>query len=348
MQDFFVLGVTFGSSMYKFAIIGCGRIASRHAEHIAKHGKLVAVCDIINERAEALAEQYDATTYNNIDQLLKEAEVDIVTVCTPNGLHAEHSIKSLQAGKHVLCEKPMCISSVAAWQMIETAHFFRRKLFVVKQNRYNEPVQLVKKALDDSALGTISSFQLNCFWNRPQEYYTGDWKGSKDLDGGILYTQFSHFIDLLYWFLGDVSKVIGFKKNFLKRQNTEIEDSGVAILELESGAIGTINYTINSYKKNFEGSLSLFGDKGSVKIGGEYLNELEWYYTSNKQTPDTLKTGSANDYGFYQGSMSNHHLVYDDLLSSLDGNGTLLEAKDAVKTIEFIEKIYLASEDLNA
>lgn len=345
MQDFFVLGFTFGQSMYKFAIIGCGRIAYRHAEHIAKHGKLVAVCDIINARAEALAKQYNATAYNNIDQLLKDSEVDIVIVCSPNGLHAEHSIKSLQAGKHVLCEKPMCITSVAAWQMIETAHFFRRKLFVVKQNRYNEPVQLVKKALDNNTLGTISSFQLNCFWNRPQEYYTGDWKGSKDLDGGILYTQFSHFIDLLYWFLGDVNKVIGFKRNFFKRQNMEIEDSGVAILELESGAIGTINYTINSFKKNIEGSLSLFGNKGSAKIGGEYLNKLEWFYTSDNQTPEILNTGSANDYGFYQGSMSNHHFVYEDLISSLNGNGTLLEAKDAVKTIEFIEKIYQASED---
>jgi predicted dehydrogenase len=331
--------------MYQFAIIGCGRISKRHAENIQKVGRLKAICDIIPERADQLAREFDCTAYYNIDDLLKaEAEVDIVSVCTPNGYHAEHSIKSLQAGKHVLCEKPMCLTSAAAWQMVETAHFFRRKLFVVKQNRYNEPVAFVKKALNDNKLGRILSFQINCFWNRPQEYYTGDWKGTTILDGGILYTQFSHFIDLLYWFLGDTEKINGFRQKNGIRTNIEVEDSGVAILKMKNGALGTLHFTINSFNKNMEGSFTLFGEKGTIKIGGQYLNELEWYEIAEGEKPVLKQKTPPNEYGFYQGSMSNHDKVYLDLVHSLHGNGNLLEAKDAAKTIEIIEKIYKATE----
>ena len=330
--------------MYQFALIGCGRISRRHAENIQKVGKLKAVCDRVPEKADLLAKEYNCPAYYNIDDLLKEEkEIDIVSVCTPNGYHAEHAIKSLQAGRHVLCEKPLCLTSAAAWQMVETAHFFRRKLFVVKQNRYNEPVGLVKKALEKNSLGRIVSFQINCFWNRPQQYYTGDWKGSTLLDGGILYTQFSHFVDLLHWFLGDVEKVNGFRQNNGLRSHLEVEDSGVAILKMQSGAIGTLNYTINSFRQNMEGSLTLFGENGTVKIGGQYLNELEWYEMEEEQKPILRQKSSPNEYGFYQGSMSNHDKVYQDLVHSLSGNGSLLEAKDAAKTIEIIEKIYKAS-----
>lgn len=333
--------------MYQFALIGCGRIAKKHAENIQKAGTLKAVCDNVPERADAFAKEYNCTAYYTIDDLLKnESEIDIVSVCTPNGYHAEHSIKSLQAGKHVLCEKPMCITSAAAWQMVETAYFFRKKLFVVKQNRYNEPVQLVKNLLNENRLGKIYSFQINCFWNRPQQYYTGGWKGTKFLDGGILYTQFSHFIDLLYWFLGDVDSVKGYLQKNGQRANMEIEDDGVAILKMKNNAIGTINYTINSYAKNLEGSFSLFGEKGSVKIGGQYLNELEWYEVTGQEKPVLKQKAFPNEYGFYQGSMSNHDKVYQELIHSLNGNGSLLEAKDAAKTIEIIEKIYAATEEV--
>ncbi|HWJ25073.1 MAG TPA: Gfo/Idh/MocA family oxidoreductase [Flavisolibacter sp.] len=329
---------------YSFAIIGCGRIAKRHAEIIQKTGKLVAVCDINYERADELAKAHQAKSYYSIDDLLvQEPEVDIVVICSPNGLHAEHAIKSLQFGKHVLCEKPLCITSAAARQMVDTAYLCCKKLYVVKQNRYNEPVQLAKKAVDEGKIGRILSFQVNCFWNRPESYYvTGDWKGTKYLDGGILYTQFSHFIDLIYWFLGDTESISGFvTKN--DRENIEIEDTGVASLKMKNGAIGTINYTINSYNHNLEGSFALFGENGSIKIGGQYLNTLEWYETANKEKPALTQKNEPNNYGFYQGSMSNHEKVYQDLVLSLAGDGTLLEAKDAVKTIEIIEAIYKAS-----
>ncbi|HEY0732509.1 MAG TPA: Gfo/Idh/MocA family oxidoreductase, partial [Chitinophagaceae bacterium] len=180
--------------MYKFAVIGCGSIAPRHIENIEKVGRLIAVCDIIQEKADLLAAKYNVKPYYSVDDLLlKEKDIDVISVCTPNGFHAEHSIKSLQSGKHVLCEKPMCLTSAAAWQMIETEKFSRRKLFVVKSTRFNPLLIKLKKALDNGILGEIYSFKLSCFWNRPAEYYR-DWRGKTFPDGGTLYTQFSHYI----------------------------------------------------------------------------------------------------------------------------------------------------------
>ena len=332
--------------MYKFALAGCGNIASRHAENINRVGSLSAVCDIVSEKADDLAAKYNAKAYYLIDDLLKnETDTDIIVVCTPNGLHAEHAIKSLNAGKHVLCEKPMCLTIKEGYEMVSTANTCKKKIFVVKQNRYNEPVQHVKKLLEKNKLGKIFSFQINCFWNRPQDYYLDTWRGTKSLDGGILYTQFSHFIDLLYWLLGNADEVKGYKHSYGNRSHFEIEDTGVAILTMKSGAIGTLNYTVNSHSKNLEGSFSIFGEKGSVKIGGQYLNTLEWYDVEGQSKP-VLAAHPVNDYGFYQGSMSNHHKVYDDLILSLQGNGSLLEARDAIATIEIIEKIYAATKEV--
>lgn len=333
--------------MYQFALVGCGNISGRHAENIKRVGRLGAVCDIIPERANKLAAQYNVKAYYNLDDLLEnEKDTDVIVVCTPNGLHAQHSIKSLLAGKHVLCEKPMCLTTADGHQMVKTAEEKERKIFVVKQNRYNAPVQHVKKLLEENKLGKVFSFQVNCFWNRPQAYYINSWKGTRNLDGGILYTQFSHFIDLLYWLLGVVAEVKGYKHAYGNRSHFEIEDTGVAILKMKSGAIGTLNYSINSYNKNLEGSVSIFGEKGSVKIGGQYLNTLEWHEVEGLPKPELISSPSANDYGFYQGSMSNHHKVYDDLILSLNGNGSLLQAKDAIATIEIIQKVYGATETI--
>lgn len=328
-----------------FAIIGCGRIAKRHAEQINKVGRLVAVCDIVLENAAELAGDYGAKIYLSIEDLLaKEPTVDIVSICTPNGLHAPHAILSLKAGKHVLCEKPLCLSVTEAREMIDIATLFDKKLFVVKQNRYNPPVQYVKELLEDDKLGKIFSFQINCFWNRPNEYYLDSWKGTKNMDGGTLFTQFSHFIDLLYWLLGDVKTVKSITRNFEHPVN-EIEDSGVVIIEMLGGAIGTLNYTVNSYQKNMEGSFSIFGKKGTIKIGGQYLNTIEYQCVDGEEIK-TLPAGKpANTYGFYQGSMSNHDKVYEHLIKALHEPGyEFASALDGLKTVEIIEKIYKNAE----
>jgi len=326
----------------RFAIIGCGRIAQRHAMHISSRGILAAVCDVVKEKAEQLAKEYNATSYDSIDELLQaEAGLDVVSICTPNGLHAEQSIKALQAGFHVLCEKPMALNTRDCEQMIRAADKAGRRLFIIKQNRYNPPVVAVKKALDEGRLGKIFSIQLNCFWNRGAAYYANSWKGTSKLDGGTLFTQFSHFIDLLYWMLGDIVEVKSMMHNYAHSGVIEFEDTGVVLLQFANGAIGSINYTVNSFEKNMEGSLSIFGEKGTVKIGGQYLNELEYQHIQDYKIENLPEGNIANQYGAYQGSMSNHDKVYDNLIDVLHYNGSMTtSAWEGFKTVSIIEKIY--------
>ncbi len=323
-----------------FAIIGCGRIGHRHAEQAAKYGSLAAVCDIIPEKANQLAAAYGAKAYYNIDKLLaNEKELDVVSVCTPNGLHAIHSIKALEAGCNVLCEKPLCIAVEEGRQMLEVEKRAGKKLFVVKQNRYNPPVAFLKQLIADNKLGHIYSFQINCFWNRPAAYYT-DWKGTKQLDGGTLFTQFSHFIDLLYWLLGEVASVKTLAKNFA-HSTIEFEDTGAVLFEMKNGSIGTLNYTVNSFGKNMEGSFTVFAEKGTVKIGGQYLNELEFFNMHDVQHPSLPKGNPANGYGFYQGSMSNHDKVYENLLLALQNPAhEFAGAEEGLMTVKIIHTIY--------
>jgi predicted dehydrogenase len=326
----------------KFAIVGCGRIAGRHAEHISKQGKLVAVCDIDLGKAKSLAGNYGAEAFGSLDEmLLSHPETDVISVCTPNGLHAEHSIKALRAGFHVLCEKPMALSVSDCSAMINAAERANRRLFIVKQNRFNPPVEAVKKLIDEGSLGKIYSLQLSCFWNRNEDYYRNSWKGTKDLDGGTLYTQFSHFIDLLYWFAGDVESVSARTGNYHHQGLIEFEDTGMAVLKFDSGAIGTVNYTVNAYKKNMEGSLTIFAEKGTVKIGGQYLNELEYQSLEGDPVNDLPPGNPPNNYGQYLGSMSNHDKVYQNLIDVLNGKGSIATSgMEGMKTVEIIGKIY--------
>ena len=326
-----------------FGIIGCGRIAQRHAEHISKMAQLIAVCDTKPGRAKDLALKYACHDYNRIDDLLSiEKSIDVVSICTPNAFHAEHTIKALNAGKHVLCEKPMAITSSDCHRMIDAAEKAKKNLFIVKQNRFNPPIVEMKKAIDQGRLGKIYSVQLNCFWNRNDRYYEeSDWKGKKILDGGTLYTQFSHFIDLLYWMVGDVASVQAITKNFAHPGTVQFEDTGVVLLQFQNGAIGTINYTVNSFKKNMEGSITLFGEKGTLKVGGQYLNVLEYQSIDGYDIKDVPQSAPANEYGFYQGSMSNHDKVYANVIDVLSKNAPIATGGfEGMKTVEIIEKIY--------
>ena len=331
--------------MIKFAIIACGRIAQRHALHIQNNGKLLAVCDIVKEKADALAAEYQGKSYYTVEDLLKnETELDLVAICTPNGLHAEHAILALKAGFNVLCEKPMAIKVADCEKMMKTAEDSGKQLFAIKQNRFNPPVAAVKKLLEEGRLGKLLSIQLTCFWNRNEAYYHNSWKGTKDLDGGTLYTQFSHFIDLLYWMLGDVKEVRAYMTNSAHKNIIAFEDSGVVILEFENGVLGTINYSVNSYKKNMEGSLTILGEKGTVKIGGQYLNELEYQEIEGYKIENLPQGNRANNYGDYQGSMSNHDKVYENVVEVLNGKATIsASAFEAMKTVEIIERIYKAA-----
>jgi UDP-N-acetyl-2-amino-2-deoxyglucuronate dehydrogenase len=327
----------------KIGIIGCGRIAQRHAYHIGntKGLKLKATCDIDFEKAKSMADIYHTLPYSDIDELLKNSDVDLISICSPNGLHAMHSIKALKFGKHVLCEKPMAINVNDCGAMISAAENANRRLFVIKQNRFNPPVIAVKQLIEEGKLGKIYSVQLSCFWNRNEAYYANSWKGTLDLDGGTLYTQFSHFIDLLYFLIGDIKNTKAFGKNYQHQNIIEFEDTGVAILEFYNGAIGTVNYTVNSFQKNMEGSLTIFGEKGTVKIGGQYLNELEYQNIEGVLIENLPEGNKSNNYGEYQGSMSNHDAVYQNLADvMLKGGQISTNMFDGLKTVEMIDKIY--------
>lgn len=325
----------------KFGIVGCGRIAQRHAGHIVNFGKLVSLYDVNQDRANKLADSFQGEAYPEMDDFLN-SEMDVVVVCSPNGLHAEHTIQAFRGGHHVICEKPMAISSSDCQSMIQAAKEANKKLFVVKQNRYNPAIAVLKKKIDAGDLGKIYSVQLNCFWNRNFNYYTeSDWKGTKDLDGGTLFTQFSHFIDLLYWMVGDVKEMNGMKANFAHENVIEFEDTGVLSLRFVSGAVGTIHYSVNAYGKNMEGSITLFGEKGTVKIGGQYLNKLD-YQSWEGEGIDELPPGNpANQYGEYQGSMSNHDKVYQNVIDVLQNNGKIATTgEEGMAVVGLIERMY--------
>lgn len=332
-------------SSIKFGIVGCGRIAQRHAEHIHKTGILTAVCDVVPSKADDLAKKYGTKAYYSVEELLThEQTIDVISICSPNGLHAQHSIEALRKGFHVLCEKPMAINVHDCGEMIKEAEKANKRLFVIKQNRFNPPIEAVKNAIDTGKLGKIFSVQLSCFWNRNEDYYANSWKGSKLMDGGTLYTQFSHFIDLLYWMIGDVRNVYSFNNNYAHQGIIEFDDTGVAILEFYNGAIGTVNYTVNSYQKNMEGSLTIFGEKGTVKIGGQYLNELEYQNIDNFKIENLAEGNKPNNYGTYFGSMSNHDKIYANVIDVLLNNASIsTNAFEGLKTVEIIDKIYNAA-----
>ena len=329
------------------AVVGVGHIGSQHAKHAHTFGTLVAVCDIKKDKAKTVAETYGCSAYFSIDDLFThEKNLDLIAVCTPNGLHAEHSIKALKAGSNVLCEKPMATTVRDCERMIHVAEETNRRLFIVKQNRFNPPVRALKKVIDEDKLGKIVNVQVNCFWNRTREYYTGsDWRGKLQMDGGTLFTQYSHFIDLLYWLVGDVDEVKAYTHNYLHKDVVEFEDTGVVILKFSNGALGTINFTIDSYGKNMEGSITFFGEKGTVKVGGQYLNLLEYQSIEGYEITGLEPGNPPNTYGVNKGSMSNHDKVYLNVIDVLVHGGSITtDLLDGLKTVQIIERIYKAAE----
>jgi predicted dehydrogenase len=324
--------------MFKFAIIGCGRIAVRHAENINRVGKLTAVCDIDEEKANSFALKYNAQPFTSITELLHSGiEIDIVVICTPNGYHAEHSIKALMAGKHVLCEKPMCLTVADANKIIKAEKMTQKKLYVVKSMRFNPLLRDLKRLIKTGELGQVYSFQLSCFWNRPQEYYINSWHGKKFPDGGTLYTQFSHYIDAMLWLFGSLENVTGFSRKAALKDIIEIEDTGVAALQFQNGTIGSLNWSVNTYQKNLEIGMTIIAERGTIVLGGEYLNEVK--YTNlgfDFQFRSSINVNCRK-------TLSHHYEVYDQVILSVDNQeNSITNSIDGLKTVEAIERIYEA------
>ena len=317
----------------------------RHARHIVQNAgaTLTAVCDT-NPHTKAAVQNIcpDAVFYPNYQQLLQHPGLEVVNICTPNYLHAPMTTNALLAGCHVVCEKPMAMSVAECSLMIETAQLTGKHLFVVKQNRYNPPVAVVKKLLTQGLLGNILQISVTCFWNRNEEYYRlSPWRGSKTKDGGCLFTQCSHFIDILYYLAGPVTGISGMIQNATHRGLAEFEDCGAFLLKTHTGALVSFNFSTSAYQKNMEGSITLLCEKGTIKIGGEYLNTIEYQCVEGFEIPPLPAGNTANDYGSYKGSMSNHDKVIQNVVDTLQGKDQIAtNGQEGREVVRIIEEMY--------
>jgi len=328
-----------------FAIVGCGYVSQRHAKHINAHpdAHLVGGFDIKPDRTKKFAEEHDVKGYYSLEELLADDSIDIVNVCTPNGLHHIIAVQALEAGKHALVEKPMAIKKEYCEQMINAALDNNKELFVVKQNRFNPPVQAVKELMKNKQLGEVHSVVVDCFWNRNEQYYNNsDWKGTKDLDGGTLYTQFSHFVDIVYYLFGDIEINSAITKNVNHGDLIDFEDTGMALFKIKkNGGLGSFNYTSSCFKQNMEGSITIFAENATIKIGGKYLNTIDYQVTDGFDIKDLPASNPANNYGYYQGSMSNHDKIIHNVVGTLNGKEKIMtNAYEGLKVVEIIENIY--------
>lgn len=329
----------------RFAIIGCGYIGKRHALHIRQHpeAELVAAYDVVAAQTQALCADYGGKACASPEEFWA-IPADLVCVCTPNGSHHEMSIAALQHHRPVLVEKPMSIKKEWCEAMLQTALRQGCPLFVVKQNRFNPPVQAVKQLLETHKLGAIYSVSLNCYWNRNAEYYRrSPWKGTLAQDGGTLFTQFSHFIDVLYYLLGDIEPLTGKTANVAHQSLIEFEDTGHFIFRLKQHppALGTLHYTTAAYRQNMEGSMTIFAENATIKIGGKYLNTIDYQCTAGFDIEGLPPSNAANAYGYYEGSMSNHDKIIENVIQTLKGKEQIMtNAYDGLKVVEIIENFY--------
>ena len=337
----------FMSDPVSFAVVGCGSIGKRHLAVIDQEPRatLAAFCDIDPEQVEAMKELYPGVpAFSDYQEMLDAVNCDVVNICTPHGLHAAMSMQAARARKNALVEKPMALNPADCQCMIEVARDHGVLLMVVKQNRFNVPIALTRMALESGKLGRIFMVQANILWNRHQGYYNDSpWRGKRSLEGGALHTQASHFIDLMIWWFGDV---VSAKANVATRNHDiEIEDCGTALMEFSSGVLGAMTWTTCVYNKNYEGSITIIGENGTIKIGGQYLNKIEFWDVQSLPLPEgTQFTDKPNAYGKYQGTSSNHDKVIDSVVAALlHERHDVIEGDEGIRTINAIDKIYAAA-----
>ena len=324
----------------RIALVGCGRISRNHFEAIEKIDglELAAVCDVVADRAQAAGERYGLPWFESFDEMLASARFDAVALCTPSGLHPKHGILAASAGKHVICEKPMAISLDGADQLVGACDAAGVQLFVVKQNRLNPAIQLLKRAIDRERFGRIYLANTTVRWTRPQEYYDqAPWRGTWEFDGGAIMNQASHYVDLIQWLVGPVESVMAKTATLARR--IETEDTGVAVLRFRSGAIGVIEVTMLTYPRNLEGSITILGEKGTVKVGGTAVNRVEHWafadYDDDDKLIDSASTNPPTVYGF------GHEGYYRNVLAVLRGQAKAeTDGRAGRKSLELILGIY--------
>ncbi|MCB9252275.1 MAG: Gfo/Idh/MocA family oxidoreductase [Flavobacteriales bacterium] len=330
----------------KFAVIGLGHIGLRHSKIAHEHpdSETIACCDVLPEREQKLRELgLNAKFYIDYKELItQEHDVDVVNIAAPNGLHTEIALFALEHGKHVVIEKPMALSRADCEKIIFKSLQKSRNVFVVKQNRYSPPSKWLKEVVDQKIIGDVLMVQVNCYWNRDNRYYKPEnWKGSLAMDGGTLFTQFSHFIDIMYWIFGDITKIQAIFKNATHKDLTEFEDSGFVNFEFVNGGLGCLNFSTSCWDTNMESSITVVGSKGSAKLGGQYLNEVEYSHIENYTVPELPPTNPPNDYGPFKGSAANHHYVIQNVVDTLNGKSQIdTNALEGLKVVDIIERIY--------
>jgi UDP-N-acetyl-2-amino-2-deoxyglucuronate dehydrogenase len=332
----------------KFALVGCGRIAANHFSAIEKHAdrcELVDICDVSPEVRKATAERTKATPHESLTAMLEKTDADCVILTTPSGLHPSQAIQVAKSGRHVLTEKPMATRWKDGRDMVDACDAAGVRLFVVKQNRRNATLQLLKRAVEEGRFGRIYSVAINVFWTRPQDYYdSAKWRGTWEFDGGAFMNQASHYIDLLDWIIGPVESVMAFTGTLAR--HIEVEDTGVAALRWRSGAVGTLNVTMLTYPKNFEGSITILGEKGTVRVGGLAVNEIQhWEFADKRPEDESVKQANyetTSVYGF------GHPLYYDNVIKTLTGEAEPeTDGREGLKSLELLIALYLSARDGN-
>ncbi|MBX3100875.1 MAG: Gfo/Idh/MocA family oxidoreductase [Bacteroidetes bacterium] len=328
----------------RIGVVGTGYIGRRHCQIIAQHPdtRLAGVADV----QPAAMQGIDAPHYDSLDALVQQAPCEVVCLCTPNYLHTGQALEVLASGRHVVIEKPMGLREADCLRVHEAALQAGRQVFVVMQNRFTPTALWLKELLDTGTLGRILMVQINCFWNRDDRYYIpGGWKGDLRQDGGVLFTQFSHFIDILYWLLGDIAEVQAQMDNLTHRHSTHLADSGQVQFRLkDSGALGSLHFSTSVWDRNLESSITLIGERGSVRVAGQYMNEVDYCHIADYQMPELPPANPPNLYGPYQGSAANHHYIFQNLVDTLRrGTPPTIDALQGAAVVRIIEQMYAAA-----
>ena len=330
----------------RFAVVGCGRIADRHFDAIRKHAtdaELVGVCDTERSALDAATSATGARGFGSLDALLNETAADVVVLATPSGLHPAQTIQVAAAGRHVMTEKPMATRWRDGQRMVEACDTAGVRLFVVKQNRRNATLQLLKRAVDAGRFGRIFMVNLNVFWSRPQSYYdSADWRGTWEFDGGAFMNQASHYVDLIDWIVGPVESVQAYTATLAR--DIEVEDTGVVGIRWRSGALGSMNVTMLTYDRNLEGSIVIIGENGTVRVGGVAVNEIQHWQFADSHPDDKLVASASYETASVYGH--GHGQYYENVIEAIRGKAEPeTDGREGLKSLEILIAIYLSARD---
>jgi UDP-N-acetyl-2-amino-2-deoxyglucuronate dehydrogenase len=330
----------------RFGLVGCGRISGKHVEALTTHGEdaeLVGICDTDPVALEAMRAQTGAAAFATLDELLDGCDCDVVVLATPSGLHAEQGIAAARAGRHVVTEKPMSTRWQDAKQLVQVCDQEGVDLFVVKQNRRNATIQLLKRAMEKGRFGRVYMVNVNVFWSRPQSYYdAARWRGTWEFDGGAFMNQASHYVDLLDWIIGPVESVHAVTATLAR--NIQVEDTGVVNIKWRSGALGSMNVTMLTYPQNLEGSITIIGEKGTARVGGVAVNRIEhWQFAEPDEDDAAVQDASYQTTSVYG---HGHPLYYRNVIQSLRGEAEPeTDGREGLRSLELLIGIYLSARD---